>query len=154
MTTFLFVFLLGLSSQALEVNTLGTYMVPTSKPELQPYSLFELSEVKLKMDDGKVEIEYQIPQALTGVLSDIHMSGTQVAVNQWKLYGDSGAMNCVSVDSYMSCRVGYHTLGKDDQAREDFLRSVSVTPEEFDLRLQLAMGFDGERIGIVRFKIK
>lgn len=124
----------------------ASYTVPTLDPQLSPYAHFEISDLRVEKGNGALRVTYSLPLELTGDPVTIELTGEEsLHGGRVRLRGELGKANCVGA----SCEVDYRHLPINRAAVTARLWDISETQEEFDARLQLAMEFEGNPIGIV-----
>lgn len=122
------------------------YTVPVGeRTELAPFARFELPDYKLEINNGRATIQYTLPLALTGTPVHIQASGSARSTDALVMTGPFADITCNATQ----CRVGYQAVNIDRDARENFLREISKTETEFQMRLKVARIFDADPIGTI-----
>ncbi len=131
----------------------GTYEVPVKNGELAPYSIYD---VKFKADtyeDNPEKIDFPMPATLVGVPKSIEMNKSS-GLNGDVWVGPNVQGLCKTVGRYFTCNVRFSDL-QIDSARVDMaIRSSYTNPEEIANRTLVARAFEGEPIGIIRYKLR
>lgn len=123
----------------------GSYTVPTQNPQLMPYAQFEIPDLQIVRENGSLRVSYTLPVELTGNEVTIVLSSKDFERGSADLRGEFGKATCFG----SSCEVDYKHLPIDREVVKARLWEISATQEEFDARLQVAMEFEGNPIGIV-----
>lgn len=130
----------------------GTYEVPVQNTELTSFASYP---VKFKADnyqDVPTQIDFPLPEALVGETKIIQMSKSTENANVWT--GENVLGVCSTIDRYFTCNVKFNNLNIDPNKVDAAVQSTYSTPNEVNNRIQVARIFDGEPIGILRYKLR
>lgn len=128
----------------------GTYQVPV-REDLQQFANYP---VKYKMDayqQSPSEMTFPLPTALTGEPVMISMTKEPDQSNQW--IGPQVSGNCEQIDRSMKCMVKFNDLQIDPVKAEAAIRA-QFKESEIAGRLQVALKFMSEPIGILTYKLR
>ncbi len=124
-----------------------SYRVPASRPDLAPYSSFELSSFSRSVSNDQVVVKYRLPLELTGQSVDVIFAGPPGDQDPHELYGENGTMLCKDD----ACRVVFKGLGIDLKSVDRNLRGLSRSEEEFALRFEVARAFSNDPGGVLTY---
>ena len=131
----------------------GDYYVPVAE-QLNEYALFPLTDIEIEHEGDDVEIEYDLPVELTGVVNRIEFKGVVPASGPMILNSNYGKMECPAANDFSNCAVSYKNLNFDDRALTKLLEQISASDDELNKRQLVAQRFrfGGEPHGFVRVK--
>lgn len=119
----------------------GTYWVPVPR-ELSRYSVFNIETVTVKVNNGRVRMAYALPLELTGELNYFEFEGAEPAVGQpLVLTSPHGEVICPTMEDFSMCETNYKNLNINPRKRSEFLREISRSELEFQVRDRVAQGF-------------
>jgi hypothetical protein len=120
----------------------GIYWVPVDRPELSRYSVFDLDTVTVNRSNGRVSIQYALPEALTGEVNYLVFEGPEPAPGApLEMTGAHGTVTCPSSSNFSMCETRYQNLNIDVEKRSQFLRDISRSELEKELREAVAQSF-------------
>ena len=127
----------------------ATYEVPVPE-SLRAYARYEFEEISVReKSDGRLEVRYQLPLALTGEENHLRFEGTlENGVAHMK--NEQGEMTCDLGAS--ACRVKYTQLKLDLGKAEAVLRGMSLSEEEVQGHLTVSARFGGDMEGLLFFR--
>lgn len=133
--------LLLVSMQVSGQENAGTYWVPVPR-ELSRYSVFNIEAVNLKVNDGRVRMSYALPLELTGEVNYFEFEGEEPAAGQPLVLSSAhGQVECPSMENLSMCETNYRNLNIDVKKRSEFLREISHSELEFQVRERVAQSF-------------
>lgn len=133
--------LLLVSAQVFAAENPGTYWVPVAR-ELSRYSVFNIDTVTVKVNNGRVRMSYALPLELTGELNYFEFEGAEPAAGQpLVVTSPHGEVVCPTMEDFSMCETNYKNLNINPRKRSEFLREISRTELEFQVRDRVAQGF-------------
>jgi hypothetical protein len=126
----------------------ANYHVPVPA-ELEPYSNFELSDLRLRAHGGEWELEYTLPELLVGGRQRLSFRGSASETGDYQLLGDAGLVTCHSLGASMTCD---EVLNRVELDRDKLERSFAALPApESAARWAVADHFSDDPIGVLTF---
>jgi hypothetical protein len=123
------------------------YHVPVPA-ELEPYSNFELGDLRLREHGSEWELEYTLPELLVGGRQELSFRGSADA-GTYQLTGDAGQVTCHRLGAMIQCD---EVLSRVELDRDKLGRSFASLPaEESAARWAVADHFSDDPIGVLRF---
>jgi len=125
-----------------------TYHVPVPA-ELEPYSNFELGDLRLREHGGEWELQYTLPALLVGGHQELSFRGSTSDTGALQLLGDAGQVTCQSLGTSMVCD---EVLNRVELDRDKLERSFADLPaEESAARWAVVGRFSDDPIGVLTF---
>ncbi len=149
MRNILFLFLSFAAASALANEPrMGTYEVPVPDP-LQPYATYHMKIVDDVYSKGPNLFTFPLPESLIGKKKVFKMVRVADSSN-WE--GDAVSGVCQTIKKYFRCEVKFRDL-TIDKADVKAKIEAEFPKEELEKRLEVAMRFAGEPIGIVTYEM-
>lgn len=124
------------------------YHVPVPA-ELEPYSNFELGDLRLREHGSEWELEYTLPELLVGERQELSFRGSAIETGELQLRGDTGQVSCRNLGGAMRCD---EVLSRVQLDRDKLQRSFASLPvEESAARWAVAERFSDDPIGVLTF---
>ena len=124
----------------------ATYEVPVPD-ELASWAQFSMQRVRLRQNNDHIELDYRLPQALTGEAEHMKLKGDwegEVIV----LRGGANVAECEPTGAALRCRVAYPGLSSDPVKLETYLATVA-DPEERAARASVSSIFLDDPLGFI-----
>lgn len=128
------------------------YEVPVPA-ELEAYSRYQMSGIKVRSDGRRLEVSYKLPLELTGIENHLKFEGVDDGSGVVKLTGNHGSMECQAEAGLEACRVKYYGVRQDLSAVERLLDAQRLPQQEKVGRLAVAARFGGDMEGIIRYRL-
>lgn len=129
-----------------------SYVVPVANAELQPYATFDVGRVWFSVSGTKVKMQYDFPEALSGVAKQgVSFDGSVVEPGVAQLNGAPGSARCVFSDTVASCSEMMTGLATDPARAQALLQTQALSDMERALRGQVIAGFAVDPIGVLTF---
>ena len=126
----------------------ASYHVPVPA-ELEPYSNFDLGDLRLREHGSEWELEYTLPELLVGGRQRLSFRGSASDTGEYQLLGDAGQVRCQRLGAAMACDEVLHRVELD---RDKLARSFAALPaEESAARWAVADRFSDDPIGVLTF---
>jgi hypothetical protein len=126
----------------------ASYHVPVPL-ELEPYSHFELGDLRLRARGSDWELEYTLPELLVGGHQSLSFRGSSDGAGDYRLLGEAGQVTCQSLGTSMECS---EVLSRVELDREKLQRLLAALPaEESAARWAVAGRFSDDPIGVLTF---
>jgi hypothetical protein len=126
----------------------ATYHVPVPE-ELEPYSTFELGDLRLRERGAEWELDYTLPELLVGGSERLSFRGGSSSNGDIQLRGDAGQLSCRSLGAAMQCD---EVLTKLEVDRDKLERAFATLPAaEREARRAVADRFSDDPIGVLTF---
>lgn len=124
----------------------AVYRVPV--PEgLSNFAHFPMSEVKTRFRDNLMQIEYTLPEELTG--KPIQIEAASSTPDNTRLTGS----NCEMICSGNICEINYKNLNVNEQTIREYWLQKGVSSTELESRVQVFRFFDsGNPAGTITFE--
>ena len=125
------------------------YEVPTEDEDLKPFASYEIKDIRTRERRGGVEIRYELPIELTGVVNEVRLQSTNKTTNGTftNFKGPNGEANCDA----KSCNVRYKNVNVDLDAVKSTLLGQGITGLDLERHLKLSAQFSGDPAGIIHF---
>lgn len=131
-----------LAFAAQTIQRAGVYWVPVDRPELSRYSVFDIDTVTVNKADGRVSIQYLLPEELTGESNYMIFEGPEPAAGApLVMTGVHGTVTCPNSNNFSMCETRYHDLSFNPAKRSEFLKDISRDEFEKELREAVAQSF-------------
>ena len=130
-----------------------TYHVPVPA-ELEPYSNFELGDLRLREHGSEWELQYTLPELLVGGHQELSFRGSASGTGALRLLGDAGQVTCQSLAAQMpgAMRQCDEVLNRVELDRDKLERSFADLPaEESAARWAVVARFSDDPIGVLTF---
>jgi len=130
-----------------------TYHVPVPA-ELEPYSNFELGDLRLREHGSEWELQYTLPELLVGGHQELSFRGSASGTGALRLLGDAGQVTCQSLAAQMpgAMRQCDEVLNRVELDRDKLERSFADLPaEESAARWAVVGRFSDDPIGVLTF---
>lgn len=127
---------------------MGTYEVPVPDP-LQPYSVYHMEITDDVYSKGPNIFTFPLPESLIGkkrVFKMVRVGDT----DNWQ--GDDVSGTCQTLKKYFRCEVKFRNLEVDKNQVSEKIQK-EFPKEDLEKRLEVAMRFAGEPIGIVTYEM-
>ncbi len=120
----------------------GVYWVPVSERQMSRYAVFSVESVEVKKFEGRVKIQYSLPLELTGDPNYLEFEGPAPAAGApLVMTGAHGSVTCPSSDDFSMCETNYKNLSINPVTRSEFLREISRSELELQIREAVAQSF-------------
>ena len=130
-----------------------TYHVPVPA-DLEPYSNFELGDLRLREHGSEWELQYTLPELLVGGHQELSFRGSASDTGALQLLGDAGQVTCQSLGTSMlgaTMRCD-EVLSRVELDRDKLARSFAALPaEESAARWAVVGRFSDDPIGVLTF---
>lgn len=124
------------------IQASGVYWVPVDRPELSRYSVFSIPSISVQKSNGRVSIQYALPEELTGDLNYMVFEGAEPAAGApLEMTGAHGTVSCPDANDFTMCETRYRNLSFNPKKRSEFLAELSQTELELQLREAIAQSF-------------
>lgn len=140
--------LLTANVQAKDSNSIQ-YTVPVTG-DLEPFSHFPMSQVKIQLQGNQWIISYNLPAELLGHEKNFtYNSWAQTNNGEIIFTGDYGVMACINLgQANARCDVKYgHPMEVDLNAAREVWVAKNVSERELQGRMEVLAKFSGEPIG-------
>lgn len=124
------------------------YHVPVPA-ELEPYSNFDVGDLRLRAHGSEWELEYALPELLVGGRQGLSFRGGASEAGEIQLRGEAGQVSCRSLGAVMQCN---EVLSRVELDRDKLERAFASLPaEESAARWAVADRFSDDPIGVLTF---
>lgn len=142
-------FTLAQASEYPRYEAPATYWVPVT-PDLIQFSVFPIERAEVKDLGAEIEVEYDLPQELTGTLNRITLKGSKVGSGPLTLSSRQGIMVCPNALKFHNCEIAYKNLKFDPVLRSTRLSAIASSAEELQKRERVAEMFqNGESPALI-----
>jgi hypothetical protein len=143
--------LTGLASASRPASGTSVYYVPVPA-RLQAFAQFRITDFNYVRGAGKLLVTYTLPAELTGVpYQRLEFEGNDSGQGHFVLSGEQGSADCQRSRSQLQCKLRMKNLRTNRNALSAILRSQSSSQAQFNSKLEVAMRFSGDPIGIVTY---
>jgi hypothetical protein len=130
----------------------GLYEVPEVVG--QDFENLNTFKVRYRMDDSATKIRYRLPLELTGVEQSVEIEKTIDKNGNEIWVGEKAVGTCGLSNSTFACQLEYRNLEFDPDNRLQVIQDRIQDLREQNLRLNVAIHFESEPIGVISYKIR
>lgn len=130
----------------------GFYEVPVKDPSLRQYAVYPVRYQPDMYEDVPTKMEFPLPAVLVGEQTFVQMEKVSQTSNTWT--GPNVRGECKKEDRYFVCAVKFNDLNINPQKVISEIDANYSLPEEVTGRTAVAQFFEGQPIGIIRYRLR
>ncbi len=130
----------------------GVYEVPVTNKELVEYASYPLKYESDEYGNFPKKMEFRLPAVLVGEETVVTMEKSDQSSDVWG--GPNVNGECKKQGRYFICNVKFNGLKIDAQNALTAIKATYPTTNEIEGRFAVAQFFEGEPIGIIRYRLR